>query len=334
LILAMKSGGGVSVDGNLDSLLTVSALAVPPRDASAVTPTLSGSGAALSWQNFEDPYGRGLLQFASVAWLGISRVRASAHRVVNDPRRLSDPSASDVHVVLQVTGTSVLDQTGDRLTLKPGGWAVPRVDHPYTIISRERTQRLILSIGREHFTSELASSQWARRAFFATSGPSRLFFSTAICLADELPNIRNRQARALADQITALLRIALEHENNFAPAERSDPRLETAQRYIAAHLRDPQLTVERIATALGWSRRKLARVFTSHGETLMDYVYQQRLEGVRRDLLNPMLEARALGEIAHSWGFVNYTHFAERFRSHFGVTATMVRRREKAVRAP
>jgi transcriptional regulator GlxA family with amidase domain len=65
----------------------------------------------------------------------------------------------------------------------------------------------------------------------------------------------------------------------------------------------------------------------------MEYVYHQRLEGVRRDLLNPILEARALADIARSWGFVNYTHFSDRFRTHFGVSPTTVRRRAIAARA-
>ncbi len=328
----MDCGIGVIVNGTKSPVRTVSALAVPPPGASAVTSGGSGGRAALSWQNFEDPSGHGTLQFARVAWLGIARIRASAHRVVNDPRLLEGSSGSDVHVVLQVSGSSVLEQTGDVLTLEPGGWAAPRVDHPYTIVSRERTERLILSIGREHLAAESTSTPWASRAFFAASGTGRLFFSTAVCLADELPYIQTGHARALADQLVALLRIALEYEHHSGTAEQSDLRLETAHRYIATRLRDPNLTVERIAVALGWSRRTLARVFVPHGETLMDYVYHQRLEGARRDLLNPMLDGRSLVDIARSWGFVNYTHFADRFRNHFGVTATSVRRREKASR--
>jgi AraC-like DNA-binding protein len=77
----------------------------------------------------------------------------------------------------------------------------------------------------------------------------------------------------------------------------------------------------------------LARVFKPHGETLMEYVYRERLEGIRRDLLNPMLESHPLTGIAHSWGFRNYTHFSDRFRSHFGVSPTTVRRSAMAARA-
>ena len=329
----MDCGIGEIVNDTKVSVRTVPALAVPPQGASAVTSGRPGDRAALSWRNFEDPSGHGTLQFARVAWLGIARIRASAHRVVNDPRLLDGSPGSDVHVVLQVSGSSVLEQTGHVLTLEPGGWAVPRVDHPYAIISRERTERLILSIGREHLAAEFTSAPWASRAFFAASGTGRLFFSTAVCLADELPYIQTGQARALANQLVALLRIAQEYEHYSRTAERSGLRHETAHHYIATHLRDPHLTVERIAAALGWSRRTLARVFVPHGETLMDYVYQQRLEGARRDLLNPMLEARSLVDIARSWGFVNYTHFSDRFRTHFGVSPTTVRRRAIASRA-
>lgn len=319
-------------NGSTGPVRTVAALAVPPRGAPAATARRSGVRTALSWQHVEDPSGHGAVQFARMAWLGIGRVRATAHRVVNDPRRLGSSSGSDVHIILQVSGTSVLEQTGHMLTLEPGGWTAPRVDHPYTMISHERTERLILAIGREHLALELTSSQWAGRTFSAASGTGRLFFSTALCLADELPYIRTSQARALADQLTALLRVALQYEISFGPVEQSELRHERAYRYIARHLRDPHLTAERIAAALGWSRRTLARVFRSRGETLMEYVYQQRLAGARRDLLNPMLQRHALADIARSWGFVNYTHFSDRFRSHFGVSPTTVRRRGIAAR--
>jgi AraC-like DNA-binding protein len=329
----MECGIGVITDGSTGPVRTVAALTVPPRDASAATTRRSGGRAALSWQHFEDPSGHGAVQFARVAWLGIGRVRAAAHRVVNDPRRLGNSSDSDVHVVLQLSGTSVLEQRGRMLTLEPGCWAAPHVDHPYTMTNLERTERLILAIGRERLATELTSTPWAGRAFSAASGAGRLFFSTAVCLADELPYIRTSQAQALANQLIALLHVALQHEISFGPVEASDLRHERVQHYIAQQLRDPQLTVERIAADLGWTRRTLTRVFARHGETLMEYVYRQRLEGAHRDLLNPMLEAHALADIARSWGFVNYTHFSDRFRTHFGASPTTVRRRALAARA-
>jgi AraC-like DNA-binding protein len=287
----------------------------------------------LTWQHYEDPSGHGALQFTRLGWLSIGRVRAGPHRVVNDPRRFGNPTKTDVHIVFQVSGVSVLEQTGSMLTLEPGRWVIPMTDRPYTIISWQRSERLVLVVEREHLAADLAPAQWAGRLFTAAIGTGRLLFSTAVCLADELPYIRAIHAQALAEQFTSLLEIALRHELSFGPMEDNDMRRERVDRYIAERLRDPQLTVERMASDLGWSRRTLARVFKRHGETLMDYVYRERLEGIRRDLLNPMLESHPLTDIARSWGFRNYTHFSDRFRSHFGVSPNTVRRRAMAARA-
>jgi AraC-like DNA-binding protein len=59
----------------------------------------------------------------------------------------------------------------------------------------------------------------------------------------------------------------------------------------------------------------------------MEHVYRKRLEGSRADLLNPQLREYALTEIARSWGFRNYTHFSDRFRSQFGLAPSALRRR-------
>jgi len=266
-------------------------------------------------------------------WLAIGRVRAAAHRVVHDPRRFRSSTGPDVHIVLQVSGTDILEQSGRLLTLDPGHWAVLAGDLPYTITSRERMERLVIVIGRERLAGDIKAAHLAGRSCSAASGTGRLFFSTVVCLADELPYIRTESAQALAEQITALLHIALRHEGALGSLKYNDARRERVHRYIAQHLRDPQLTVERIAADLGWSRRTLARLLESHGETLMEHVYRRRLEGSRKDLLNPMLEDHTLADIARSWGFRNYSHFSDRFRAHFGLSPTAVRRRALLARA-
>jgi AraC-like DNA-binding protein len=286
-----------------------------------------GNRNTIKWQHFEEPSVNGTLQFTRVMWLAIGRVRAGAHRVAHDPRRVRSPAGPDVHVILQVSGTDILEQSGRLLTLGPAHWAVLAGDIPYTITSRDRTERLVIVISRERLAADIKPAQLAGRSCSAASGTGRLFFSTAVCLADELPYIRMESAQALAEQVTALLQLALRHETALGSLKYNDARRERVHQYIAHHLRDPQLTVERIAADLGWSRRTLARLLEAHGETLMEHVYRKRLEGSRKDLLNPMLEDHTLAYIARSWGFRNYSHFSDRFRSHFGLSPTAVRRR-------
>jgi AraC-like DNA-binding protein len=269
----------------------------------------------------------GTLEFTRIAWLGLGRVRAGAHRVVHDPRRFSASGESHAHVVLQVSGASTVGQNERMLTLEPAHFAILMGDRPYSIVSREWTERLVLVIDRERLAADLKWQQRTGRAYSAASGTGRLLFSAATCLADEIYDIRALHAQALAEQLTVLLHVALRNELWVGSPEDKDGRRAQVRRYIGQHLRDPELSVDRIALDLGLSRRTLARIFAGRGETLMEHVYRERLEGIRRELLDPVREGRALIDIARSWGFRNYTHFSDRFRAHFGISPRAVRRR-------
>lgn len=318
----------MSVDGTAGSMRLVVTLSIPPRDTALQTSLVRpGDAETLTWQRFDARSLKGVLHLTRVAWLAMGGLRAGPHRVVHHPRRMSTPSRSDMHFVLQVSGSSVLEQHGRSLTLHPGSWGMLGADLSYTIASREPSERLIIVIGQERLASDIKPATLVGRALSATSGTGRLFFSTAVCLADELPYIRGENAQTLAEQLTSLLDVALRNELALDLVEDNDGRRERVYRYVTRHLREPQLTVERIASDLGWSRRTLARVFEARGETLMEHVYRERLEGIRRDLLDPTLEAHALSDIARSWGFRNYTHFSDRFRAQYGVPPAAFRRR-------
>lgn len=273
----------------------------------------------------------GTLLFTHLAWLAIGRVRAGAHRAVHDPRRLGGPTASGVHIVLQVSGTSTLEQAGLTFTLEPRSWALLAGDRSYAITNRAKAERLVMVTGRERLALDIPLQQLVGRAYTAASGAGRLLFSTALCLADELPYIPSGDAPTLAEQVTSLLHLALRRELLVGPLDHNEERRERVHRYISRHLRDPQLNVDRIAADLGWSRRTLARIFERREETLMENIYRERLESVRRDLLNPLLQDHTLANLARSWGFRNYTHFSARFHSHFGLSPTAVRARATAV---
>ena len=321
----------MSVDGTAGSMRLVVTLAIPARDTALHTSVVRpGNSETLTWQRFDTRSVKGVLHLTRVAWLAIGGLRAGPHRVVHHPRRMATPSRSDMHFVLQVSGTSVLEQRGRSLTLQPGNWGMLGADLSYTISSPQQSERLVIVIGQERLASDIKPVSLVGRALSAMSGTGRLFFSTAVCLADELPYIRGENAQALAEQLTSLLDVALRNELSLELVEDSDGRRERVYRYVTRHLREPQLTVEHIASELGWSRRTLARVFEARGETLMEHVYRERLEGIRRDLLDPSLEAHALADIARSWGFRNYTHFSDRFSAQFGVPPATFRRQAMA----
>lgn len=94
--------------------------------------------------------------------------------------------------------------------------------------------------------------------------------------------------------------------------------LATARDYIRAHLGEPDLSLARVARAVGVSERHLTRIFTEEGTSPARYVLESRLERARGLLADPANAAVPVAEVAAAAGFVSAAHFSRSFRQHFG----------------
>ena len=90
--------------------------------------------------------------------------------------------------------------------------------------------------------------------------------------------------------------------------------------YIGQHLRDPALSIDRIAEVLRCSKRHLHQAFADEEVTLTQFILQRRLQACMRDLRNPQYQPRTITDIAFSWGFNNGAHFSRVFREHAGLS--------------
>jgi AraC family transcriptional activator of tynA and feaB len=93
---------------------------------------------------------------------------------------------------------------------------------------------------------------------------------------------------------------------------------ERAKAYIGRHIREADLSVDKIAAALGCSKRYLHLVFNAGEETVSEYVWRRRLEGCRAELSDPALRL-TLTQIAHAWGFNSSAHFSRAFKERYGI---------------
>jgi AraC family transcriptional regulator, positive regulator of tynA and feaB len=92
------------------------------------------------------------------------------------------------------------------------------------------------------------------------------------------------------------------------------------RRTVHRRLREAGLTAAMIAASARISERYVHKLFERAGTTFACYVIEHRLEGVARDLRDPAMTGRAIGEIAFDWGFADLSHFARRFKQRFGCT--------------
>jgi AraC-like DNA-binding protein len=276
-----------------------------------------------------DPCADGTIEIADIAWLQVARITASRHRVVHEPLSSRAPA---VAIALQITGKSAIEQQGRTVRLAPGHWSVCDSTQPYSLTSPGDSQRLLLLIPHDCLDDDIDLAQITVRSFSGTAGMGRLVFGIAGWLVDELASINAARADDLAKTITQIINLAI-HEKQVRRAR--EPLRGTLgdriRAYVADHLRDPLLSLDSIARHLNSSKRSLHRAVSSSSGSIHDLIWHQRLDRCRRDLLDPARARQTIAEIAHSWGFKNFTHFSQAFRDRFGVSAREARRSVRAL---
>ncbi|WP_417280217.1 helix-turn-helix domain-containing protein [Celeribacter sp.] len=102
----------------------------------------------------------------------------------------------------------------------------------------------------------------------------------------------------------------------------ADPVAEKIRLYMLKHL-DQTLTLERMELDLGMNRRSIQRHFKAGtGQTISDFLRQQRLEKARRALSE---DGFTVAQAAHIAGYASPENFATAFRHAFGLTPHKLR---------
>nr|WP_246314202.1 helix-turn-helix domain-containing protein [Kineococcus aurantiacus] len=131
--------------------------------------------------------------------------------------------------------------------------------------------------------------------------------------------------RLLAGQATvALLRVLLltaagHGEARGALADSLEHRVRA---HVEAHLGDPDLSVEGIATAHHVSLRHLYDVWArgGHERTLGRWILDRRLERAREQLVAQGDAPEGIAAVGRRCGFADASHFSRRFRAAYGLT--------------
>jgi AraC-like DNA-binding protein len=306
---------------------TVVRLAVPPPESSSAEPTRAGHD-LIRYKQYTEPTVNGTLDFARLLWFGIGRVRADAHRVFQTSQNKAT-TEREQHIVLQVSGHSLLEQNGRLWELPAEHWTVLGSD-PYAIETHAPSERIVLVVGQKHLAQILNRTHGEPRAYSAATSWGRWLLLLTTQLSNELPKMSGASVGGVAEHLALLLQHALRHEFYPNAGRQEDSPREQVLHYVDQHLRDPDLTVVRIAKAMHWSRRKVTRIFGNGGEHLLKYIRRRRLEGVCQDLLDPELRRQPMSQIALSWGFRDYPPFCRHFRAQFGMTPQEMRRKGQA----
>ncbi|MBR0713792.1 helix-turn-helix domain-containing protein [Bradyrhizobium liaoningense] len=148
-----------------------------------------------------------------------------------------------------------------------------------------------------------------------------------ISLHARLPGMRLDQVQSV---IPATVQLAAAALNGTVREEQAGSvRIAMTERicsHIDAHILDPDLDPESIASRFGMTRRNLGYLFEAYGGVAA-YIRRKRLSSIRAALSHPAHNGQSIEAIAEAHGFNHYRSFALAFQRQFGLTPREARAR-------
>lgn len=262
----------------------------------------------------------GRIEAATIGPLKLCRIVASPHRVALPQDWAGPDRHASIKVLLQLRGSSILEQDSQRVTVDPGDCIAYDVSRPHSIVSPTLTEHLVVVIPK-HLAAgyDLCLADVGSQRFSACTGIGHVTRELVEASLDEGCDLDSGSNQQIVDLLLGSLRLSLRHAKSRSLLTPRESLLRKARTYIDAHLRDPTLDIENIAAALGCSRRYLHMVFASEGTSVEKYLWSSRLEGCRRELMKGTHEI-TLTEVAFAWGFSSSSHFSRSFKQRFGMS--------------
>jgi AraC-like DNA-binding protein len=252
----------------------------------------------------------------------LARVRGNAH-VVERPAPLIRRHPSDsIAVYLTLVGEAFFYHSDGLLTLRPGQALICDADRPFMRGFSGGLEELAIKIPRPLFRDLTGRPDLPTPLVRDFTGGDPATRALAR-LTDRALRLRGPEPIHEDTALDLLVTVLGGHPRAETPVH-----LVNAYTYIDDHLTDPNLSVPRVAAAIGISERHLSRAFAQSGPTFPQYVLGRRLD--RAHALLTRSPQIPIAEVAVRCGFTTPSRFSQAFHTRFGLRPTDVRRQARA----
>ncbi|ACB96100.1 helix-turn-helix domain-containing protein [Beijerinckia indica] len=261
--------------------------------------------------------------------LRLCQIKTSGHRVALPRSWLGQSEHPVVKVHFQTKGTSIFEQGQTRIVLSPGDCLAYDVAQPHLISSLEYTEHEVAIIPKKSLMERrIAARQFPAVHMSTEHGDIRFVRNFLLSALRQASTLSNKSIKPIADALLDVLIIPL---SEGRPQGVSSDRRETlrirAQDYIRQNLGDTDLTIDRIARALGCSKRYLHMIFMDEGITVSRFIWNERLDRCFYDLKDAHQSNKTITEVAIEWGFSSPSHFSRSFKDRYGFTPSTALKR-------
>ena len=269
----------------------------------------------------------GHLCVASAGEVVLTRLDAGRHRDVRDSHRLRDSEEAYLKIVAPWSGTAQVHQNGQQASASNGSWVIYDTSQPYEVANPQHTEHLILTLPRRSIEQRgLRLEGLMGRNIGGSSGIARIALETMRSTYQELGTMSPPLAQRAGELLVDMVHLSLQELAGKATTRTQQQVLhDRICAYVAAHLRNPDLSVQTIATALNCSKRHIHNGFTGQDMSLGAFIQHSRLQLVMRELRQPELAQHTITDIAMACGFSSSAHFSRAFKAYTGMSPSEYR---------
>lgn len=277
----------------------------------------------------EQPATPGFLARVETVGLGngaINRVSFPEHVVRRSAADIAASSRRCYYLNLKLAGRCRIQQAGREISLSPGQVGIFDSGQRFSLLHDRGPVLQVASfwVPAEALDERLRSAPAVAPARVSDDPfVGHLIAETAQVLNSSALRASDADNARLFGVLLDLVALSLSRSSRTGVAESAGLAEATwlaLRRAVDRRLREPGLGVATIAAAIGISERYVHKLFERAGTTFASYLMDRRLDGAARDLKDPAIAGRAIGDVAFDWGFSDLSHFTRRFKHRFGCT--------------
>jgi AraC family transcriptional regulator, positive regulator of tynA and feaB len=256
-------------------------------------------------------------------------IRFSSHKTSLLPGILQRGQESSFLLSVQPEGETLVRQSGREASVMPGDFFLIDTRQPFYIETTDVHTRSVY-IPNSCLREALPEVDLCTAIAVASdSGGGRVVRAVVDELFNLAPDLDNDAADRFANLLPHVLGVAFAAHLRCPSSTSSRLEIihrETIRKFARQNLHDSKMDPGTIAKGVGLSRRYVHELFEKEPETLMRWIWAERLMRVRRDLSNPMLRRTPIASIAYDWGFNNPAHFSRCFKAVFATSPRQFRK--------
>ena len=298
------------------------------------TDGLSAQDAVPAWQDWmsklfgglgSDLYGdtafEGHLQRSQAGAVVMTRLEAARHRVIRSVQGLRSHDPDYVKIVAPWQGLATVSQQGREAKVRSGSWVIYDTSQAYEVANPEWSEHLIVMLPRQSLEQRgIRLEGLMGRNVGGGSGIARVALEAMRSTYQELPSMGPELAERAGELLIELVHLSLQELSGRGTGQTQKAAFKDRIRaHVAAHVRDPRLSIDDIAAAMHCSKRHLYNAFADEPLTLAAWMQQLRLELCMGELRDARNAARTITDIAFGCGFSNSAHFSRAFKAYTGM---------------